>query len=85
MKPSLSNPSLPYKMGKEKSVRNDNKEQQKTAKNLMKKHIFLVTKTKQPSSFQARFYIEKKQWLTKTFLLAIDPIYYDPTIFSTDN
>ena len=31
-KPSLSNPSLPYKMGKEKSVRNDNKEEQKLQK-----------------------------------------------------
>ena len=50
-KPSLSNPSLPYKMGKEKSVRNDNKEEQKLQKMLNNKNLFLLL-TKNKNSYR---------------------------------
>ena len=55
-------------MGKEKSTRNDNKERQKTAKNLQKKHIFYSQKRKHPSSIQARFYNCEQAMNNKNFL-----------------
>ena len=67
-KPSLSNPSLPYKMGKEKSVRNDNKEEQKLQKILQKTYFYYSQKTNQLSSIEACFYNWKEATALKSFL-----------------
>ena len=68
-KPSLSNPSLPYKMGKEKSVRNDNKEEQKLQKILSKNLFLLLTKNKNSyRQSQLFFIIEKRLRLSKVSL-----------------
>ena len=57
-------------MGKEKSVRNDNKEEQKLQKMLNNKNLFLLL-TKNKNSYrqsQLFFIIEKRQRLSKVSL-----------------